>query len=180
TTPTPTGGSVRSTSNSGPTRATGSPNSTLNLPRSATSFRRYERGWQDCPRCLWGHQADPRHDDARISPGIALHCRRPARPDLPGLPRPGATSAVDPAGRQRLLRPGGRACLARGRGRPDPTGGRRIKGRGNAREREASMTEADDHGLTHLNESGAAHMVDVSEKAVTQRLARASASVRMR
>ena len=42
------------------------------------------------------------------------------------------------------------------------------------------MTEADDHGLTHLNESGAAHMVDVSEKAVTHRLARASASVRMR
>jgi cyclic pyranopterin phosphate synthase len=42
------------------------------------------------------------------------------------------------------------------------------------------MTQADDHGLTHLNESGAAHMVDVSEKAVTHRLARASASVRMR
>jgi cyclic pyranopterin monophosphate synthase len=41
------------------------------------------------------------------------------------------------------------------------------------------MTQADDHGLTHLNESGAAHMVDVSEKAVTKRLARASASVRM-
>jgi cyclic pyranopterin phosphate synthase len=41
------------------------------------------------------------------------------------------------------------------------------------------MTQADEHGLTHLNESGAAHMVDVSEKAVTRRLARASASVRM-
>src|SRR5262249_57206026 len=34
--------------------------------------------------------------------------------------------------------------------------------------------------VRNLNESGAAHRVDVSEKAVPQRLARASASVRMR
>jgi cyclic pyranopterin phosphate synthase len=33
--------------------------------------------------------------------------------------------------------------------------------------------------LTHLDEQGAARMVDVSDKAVTRRLARASASVRM-
>jgi cyclic pyranopterin phosphate synthase len=52
--------------------------------------------------------------------------------------------------------------------------------RANAPERETSMNQANDHGLTHLNEAGAAHMVDVSEKAVTSRLARASASVRMR
>lgn len=37
-----------------------------------------------------------------------------------------------------------------------------------------------DEKLTHLDEHGAARMVDVSEKAVTRRLARASASVRMR
>ncbi len=34
--------------------------------------------------------------------------------------------------------------------------------------------------LTHVDESGAARMVDVSEKAVTKRLARAGATVRMR
>lgn len=37
-----------------------------------------------------------------------------------------------------------------------------------------------DEKLTHLDEHGAARMVDVSAKAVTRRLARASASVRMR
>ncbi len=36
------------------------------------------------------------------------------------------------------------------------------------------------HGLTHLDEEGAARMVDVSDKAVTGRSARASACVRMR
>ncbi|WP_310620195.1 cyclic pyranopterin monophosphate synthase MoaC [Flexibacterium corallicola] len=34
--------------------------------------------------------------------------------------------------------------------------------------------------LTHLDETGAAHMVDVSEKAVTARIARASGSVKMK
>ena len=42
------------------------------------------------------------------------------------------------------------------------------------------MHQCNDHGLTHLNEAGAAHMVNVSDKAVTKRLARASSVVRMR
>jgi cyclic pyranopterin phosphate synthase len=43
-----------------------------------------------------------------------------------------------------------------------------------------NMHQSNDHGLTHLNEAGAAHMVNVSDKAVTNRLARASSVVRMR
>ncbi|VVE47293.1 molybdenum cofactor biosynthesis protein MoaC [Pandoraea iniqua] len=35
------------------------------------------------------------------------------------------------------------------------------------------------HGLTHLDASGAAHMVDVSEKTITRRMAKASAEVIM-
>ena len=41
------------------------------------------------------------------------------------------------------------------------------------------MTTTDFHGLTHLDSTGAARMVDVSEKAVTRRVARASAQVLM-
>ena len=42
------------------------------------------------------------------------------------------------------------------------------------------MHESNDCGLTHLNEAGAARMVNVSDKAVTNRLARALSVVRMR
>ena len=42
------------------------------------------------------------------------------------------------------------------------------------------MSDGSDHGLTHLDESGAARMVDVSEKPATRRMARASACVLMR
>ena len=42
------------------------------------------------------------------------------------------------------------------------------------------MSEASFHGLTHLDESGAARMVDVSAKPITRRMARASATVLMR
>ncbi|WP_370655122.1 cyclic pyranopterin monophosphate synthase MoaC [Hydrogenophaga sp.] len=42
------------------------------------------------------------------------------------------------------------------------------------------MNAIDFHGLTHLDETGAARMVDVSEKAVTRRVARASAQVLMK
>ncbi|MCB9744980.1 MAG: cyclic pyranopterin monophosphate synthase MoaC [Alphaproteobacteria bacterium] len=41
------------------------------------------------------------------------------------------------------------------------------------------MSDTPDHGLSHLDAKGAVRMVDVSEKQVTRRLARASASVRM-
>src|SRR5262245_62855454 len=46
--------------------------------------------------------------------------------------------------------------------------------------REMSMHPSNDHGLTHLNEAGAGLMGNVSDKAVTNRLARASSAVRMR
>jgi cyclic pyranopterin phosphate synthase len=42
------------------------------------------------------------------------------------------------------------------------------------------MSVGSDHGITHLDESGAARMVDVSEKPTTRRIARASACVLMR
>lgn len=42
------------------------------------------------------------------------------------------------------------------------------------------MTDDDRRGLTHVSETGEARMVDVSEKAETQRLARATGSIRMR
>ena len=42
------------------------------------------------------------------------------------------------------------------------------------------MHQSNDHGLTHLNASGAARMVNVSDKAITNRLAWASSVVRMR
>ena len=38
----------------------------------------------------------------------------------------------------------------------------------------------DRRGLTHVSETGEARMVDVSDKAGTQRLARATGSIRMR
>jgi len=41
------------------------------------------------------------------------------------------------------------------------------------------MSDANEQKLTHLDESGAAHMVDVSAKPVTQRAATAEAVVRM-
>ena len=41
------------------------------------------------------------------------------------------------------------------------------------------MNNTDFHGLTHLDSSGAARMVDVSDKATTKRIARASAQVLM-
>jgi cyclic pyranopterin phosphate synthase len=41
------------------------------------------------------------------------------------------------------------------------------------------MTEVHDSGLTHLDGSGAAHMVDVGAKAATKRRAVAAATVRM-
>lgn len=42
------------------------------------------------------------------------------------------------------------------------------------------MTGGSQHGLTHLDESGAAHMVDVSAKDVTRRVAVAAGTVRTR
>lgn len=42
------------------------------------------------------------------------------------------------------------------------------------------MTGGSQHGLTHLDESGAAHMVDVSAKDVTKRVAVAAGTVRTR
>ncbi len=41
------------------------------------------------------------------------------------------------------------------------------------------MSDANEQKLTHLDESGAAHMVDVSAKPITQRAAKAEAVVRM-
>ena len=42
------------------------------------------------------------------------------------------------------------------------------------------MADTPEHGLTHLDAQGAVRMVDVTEKPVTRRLARASACVRMK
>lgn len=155
----------------------------LDLTGSALSLEAWQGLQLETRRSLLALGARAEVDLAAVESLLAVAAPAPGR--IPPRPDPGAPDA------ELLAAAGGRAeelqqrwpelsPLARYALVKLAHGGRKAPGESSSRLANA-LTELlpENSRLSHLNQAGEAHMVDVSEKAVTARMAQARASVRM-